>query len=130
MLRSAIFPLVAMFLSTLPFASFADCMGPYPPSMVKAFNDNCAKDPAMTSFCTCLMDDVQKNIPLADFIEIGNSAGGINSDPRFVKSSKKCSSLITGSAPTSNAPGSPAPSSATTGTAGSSVKNQGAGTFK
>jgi hypothetical protein len=96
MARPALSLLLTVLVIGLPVASIAECMGPYPPSMVRAFNQNCAKDPKMLSFCSCIMDDVQKNIPLADFIEIGNSAGGINDDPRFIKASKKCTPLMSG----------------------------------
>lgn len=94
MKRSA-FPVVfSALMIVLSVAAIAECMGPYPPSMVKAFNQNCATDPKLTGFCTCIISEVQKNIPLADFIEVGNSAGGINSDPRFIKASKKCSAQL------------------------------------
>lgn len=83
-----------LFVSLLPLAASADCMGPYPPSMVISFNSNCAKDPKLAAYCTCVMDEVQHTIPLADFIEVGNSAGGINEDPRFIKAGKKCTPLI------------------------------------
>jgi hypothetical protein len=72
--------------------------------MVKAFNQNCAKDPKMLPFCSCIMDEVQKSIPLSDFIEIGNSAGGINSDPRFVKASQKCAPMLSGGQSTGTPP--------------------------
>jgi hypothetical protein len=87
----------------LPLAAAAECMGPYPPSMVRAFNQNCAKDATMMPFCSCIMDEVQHTIPLADFIEIGNSATGINGDPRFIKASKKCSPKLP-DAPAATAP--------------------------
>ncbi len=96
MLRRAISLLLSLLVLSLPCAVYADCMGPYPPSMVKAFNQNCAKDPKMLSFCGCIMDEVQKNIPLADFIEIGNSAAGINNEPRFIAAGKKCTPLMSG----------------------------------
>jgi hypothetical protein len=91
------FVLSALFFASvvsLPLASGAECMGPYPPSMVRAFNQNCASDPKLAGFCGCIMNEVQRNIPLADFIEVGNSAGGINADPRFIKASKKCSAQL------------------------------------
>ena len=99
---------VTLVLALLGGAASADCMGPYPPSMVRAFNQNCAKQPSMQPFCGCIIDEVQKNIPLVDFIEIGNSAAGINNDPRFVKASQKCTPLLTGGVPLAT----PAPATA------------------
>jgi hypothetical protein len=94
MSRYACTVLFSCITLSIPLAAAAECMGPYPPSMVKAFNQNCATEPKLVAYCGCIMNEVQKNIPLADFIEIGNSAGGINNDPRFIKSSKKCSAQL------------------------------------
>lgn len=100
----------------------AECMGPYPPSMVRAFNQNCAKQPSMQPFCGCIIDEVQKNIPLADFIEIGNSPSGINNDPRFIKASQKCTPLLSGEAPAAAvAPVAPVAAPGTTTAAGAST---------
>lgn len=102
--------LLSALLSLLwPVAAQAECMGPYPPSMVRAFNQNCAKDPKMLPFCNCIMDEVQRNIPLADFIETGNSPTGINGDPRFIKASQKCAPQLSGAPPVANPPVSSMP---------------------
>lgn len=105
MFRIPLITFTALIL--FPLTSSADCMGPYPPSMVRAFVQNCAKDPKMMPFCSCVMDDIQKNIALADFIEIGNSAGGIANDPRFIQASKTCAPQI----PSATPPATPAASS-------------------
>jgi hypothetical protein len=94
------FSLVAgVIWAALPLTAWAACMGPYPPSMVRAFNQNCARDAKLQAYCSCVMDGVQKTIPLADFIEIGNSPGGINGDPRFIKASDSCSPKIPAGTP-------------------------------
>jgi len=36
------------------------------------------------------MDEMQKTISLADFIEAGNSPGGLEGDPRVIKASQHC----------------------------------------
>ena len=109
----------------IPLLANAECMGPYPPSMVRSFNQNCAKEPKMQGFCSCMIDEVQKNIPLADFIEIGNSAGGINNDPRFIKAGQKCMPLVSGGTVTPSAnpvvTGSPAQSGTVVSPAQNSV---------
>jgi hypothetical protein len=120
MTRRMKLPLLFLLVALAPVAK-ADCMGPYPPSMVKAFNQSCAQDPNVLPFCNCIMDGVQKSIPLADFIETSNSPTGINNDPRFVSATKECSSLLPGSpaskaaaAPANNAPNQPAALKSTT----------------
>jgi len=99
--------LAVIFIFTVPLTVAADCMGPYPPSMVRAFNQNCATDSSKVAFCTCLLDQVQKTIPLADFIEIGNSVNGLSSDPRFMKASASCSPQMPGGKQSSGQQGQP-----------------------
>jgi len=100
-------PFLATVALIVPLVAYASCMGPYPPSMVKAFNQNCARDASMMNFCSCMMEQVQKNIPLSDFIEIGNSPGGINQDPRFVAASRQCAASLPAGGTASSSPAKP-----------------------
>jgi hypothetical protein len=68
----------------------AACNEPYPPSMIKAFMANCDKDLGLKDYCGCLIDSLQKTIPLADFIEVGTHPGGVNSDPRYISANQSC----------------------------------------
>jgi hypothetical protein len=85
-------PVLAALLLACWFAPAIACQTPYPPSMIKAFTQNCSKDAHFAQACDCMIQRAQQEIPLDEFIEAGNQPGGLNSDARFVKASKECAS--------------------------------------
>lgn len=86
-------PALAALLLAGWIAPALACQTPYPPSMIKAFTQNCSKDARFAHACDCMILRAQKEIPLDEFIEAGNLPGGLNSDTRFVKASKECAAI-------------------------------------
>jgi|GEM_PF-1035165 len=83
-------------LLLIPSVSFA-CIESYPPSIVNIFNKNCVKDDnSKSGYCSCVIEHIQKTIPLGEFIEIGNASGSSIDDARFNKATKACLAKLSG----------------------------------
>jgi len=88
MLRLAYVVLICVLCPAMACAADIACKEPYPPSMVAAFPEHCSAD--TKTVCKCVIEAVQKTIPLSEFIEASYKAGGLNADPRFNSATKEC----------------------------------------
>ncbi len=117
MSRFLILPLFAFISLGVYGVATAAVIEPYPLSMVSVFKQNCAKDQTMNTYCDCVIESVQKTIPLAEFIELGNKPGAIGEDARFIKASQDCAAAtvqnVSPDSAATAAPATPAPTAET-----------------
>jgi hypothetical protein len=71
-------------------AAYSAAITPYPQSIVSLFNKDCGKDAYMAKVCSCTINEVQKTVPLKEFLDEGSKPGGIAADPRYMRAIKGC----------------------------------------
>ena len=93
---SLIYTILLVLLSTTASADDGCTKdNPYPPSLVKSFMTGCVSKPDFKDFCECTISKLQSNMPLYDFVEIGNTSNtALQKDARFTESTNACLSKI------------------------------------
>ena len=82
--------LLCVFPLGVAYKAYSEPAAPYPASVVNLFNRDCGKDAYMMKVCSCTINEVQRTVPLAQFLDEGSKAGGIASDPRYMAAIKGC----------------------------------------